>query len=248
LYLHKQPLSASVWLEPGCSDSLHFLLRLKGLVYILQARDTLRFNPVKLPQAMKVLQHAPSDDTTRFHVQVALPLSMVEEICNRKISGKKLNYAGYEVMLKKVHLTNGQRNMLLSVKYRGDFTGEVRMKGIPELDLKQKSFNITGLEFESRDDNAVLGSAEKVFHGNIRDKIRESVQIDLEKAIDTIPVLIRDGIGRSKLSSKAEVMLEGFEIKKVKTNLTMQYVHFMVSGCAQVKMNLKKEAIVKKPG
>lgn len=248
LYLYKQPLSTSVWLEPGNTDSLHFMMRLKSLVYILHARDTLRFKTNKLPRQLVVLKQAPTDDTTRFHVQVCLPLREMEKICNERIAQKGIVYAGYKIQPKKVHITNGQKHMLLSLGYKGDFNGEVRLKGTPTMNIKNQMFDVDNLEFETREDNLVIKGAEKFFHTLIRDRIREAVQIDMARVMDTLPLVIQGGIERSKLSSKADVQLQCFEIKKVKTNLTMQYVQFMVSGCAQVKMNLKKEAIIKKPG
>lgn len=248
LYLRKQPLSASVWVEPNNVDSLHFMMRLKGLLYMLSARDTLRFKQVDLPKKLIVLKQKPVDDTSRFHLHVSLPLHMLEAICNARLEGKTLSYASYTVKLKRIRIANGEKNILISLKYKGDLSGEVRLKGFPKLDVSKKIFNVNDLEFESRDDDLVLGSAEKVFHNDIREKIKEAVLIDMTKIMDTIPSIIQNGIDKSKLAKKADVELNCFELKQVKTTLTTKYVQLMVDGCAQIRMDIKKDAIIKKPG
>jgi hypothetical protein len=64
--------------------------------------------------------------------------------------------------------------------------------------------------------------------------------------MDTIPILIRSGIAKSKFAQKAEATLSDFTVLAVQPHLTKKYVQLIIRGNANVSMRLKKAAMIKR--
>lgn len=245
-YLRKEPSSLAVWTAPHRGDSINLIVKLEGLVHIVHEKDTILFKKTELPKKLTILKTEPADDTSHFYVHMMIPLAAMEKLGDEKLAAKPIAYEDYSINVKKINIVNGAASTLINIKYDGDASGEFKLKGEPYLDMKTRNFYVNNLEFESNDDDVLVDAADKVLHDVVLEQLQESFTINVGSMIDTLPLLIRRGIDKSKIASKMNIDFSGFEISDVKTYLTAKNIQLMVDGRTYLSLHLKRDAIIKK--
>lgn len=244
-YLTNQAVHLGIWQGPQNGDSLNLLLKLSSLMRVVNGGDTALYAASDLPDSMFIARTEPPDDTSRICVNMMIPLTAIEAYSNKQLSGKILEQTGHHINIQSVKIQNGKENIFVSIKCGGDVSGELKLKGQPLFDIKNRRLTICNLEYESNAGD-FLNSVDNVFHDLVLQELQSSVNLDMEHVMDTIPILIRNGIAKSKFAQKADAFVTDFTVSTVQPHLTKKYIQLIVKGSANVSMHLKKAAMIKR--
>lgn len=126
------------------------------------------------------------DQGFRLDIQGSLPLAQVDSAMSRILRGQELQAGGKPVRIESSRLYSTSGQVVVAVKFREPFHGEVFLRGVPQFDSLTDAVRFADLDFDLASRNFLVKTASSLLHGTIRDQIAKAAVFPLDRFVDPL--------------------------------------------------------------
>lgn len=100
--------------------------------------------------------------------------------------GMPLSVGSYKLRVTGADITGEGSQVLIKLKFTGDFSGTADLAGTPVYDPPLRTLSFPDLDYTLDSDQFLLNSANFVAHSQIRDRLRQQFTIELGERVDQL--------------------------------------------------------------
>lgn len=137
------------------------------------------------------------------------------KIATNTIINKDLDAGGHKIKIVGLDIYGNGENLVIKTELKGDVEGIIYLTGKPKFDKVLNMFSIEELEFDMMTKSMLLGTADWLLHGAIRNIIQEKLRIDLTQKLEEARLIATKAMEKQKIIDR--VFIKG-TIKSLKIN------------------------------
>ena len=235
LYLHSDAIALNGQLMPIKRDTLSLHVEYRSNLMINTTSDSSTTQP--LPRRNSPLN---TENRLLLYPDVRIGYTELSTLLTEMLQDRDFEYEGYRMQIASAKVQPAGQRLQIDLKVNGDVSGNVKVSGVPMLNMNQ-SMSLSEFKYEIESDDDLLKMADWVSHDFIEEYLSSQVQIDTKPFFDNLDQLIIKGISNTPLQSKMSTQIAFDKIQSYQFRCTEEFIQwvFVVEGAASLR--LKKD-------
>ena len=240
-----------VWLQNRC-DSIRGILVDKGPDIIsmqltcfshpkiwLENDTNYSINKTLLPYKKSPKE---TENNLNLYILGSLPFANINKELNKRIKDFHFNYKTYWLQVKELEVYGTDSGLAVKANVHGTARGDLYFTGRLFFDSLTNTIRIKNFTFDVSTENMLLQSADWIFHSRLLENINQKLVLPLDSVIKKIPVLMVNGIEKSKVGDKMDVNVQINTVSLYKKVITKKDIQLIVHVTATGSIDLEKKA------
>ncbi|WP_027001940.1 DUF4403 family protein [Hugenholtzia roseola] len=205
---------------------------------IISEKPAVSYVPLPALRLNKKLQN----EGFALHVEGIVFYQTVNQILSEKVQDTVLKFPDYDyaVKIKKAAVSGQGKFLVFELGAEGDVNGNVFFRGRPLLDTATVQIKVQDFDFDVQTEETILQTAQWLMKESAKERVQEMLVFSLQSYTEKLPLLIKEGLSKGKISEQVEIDIQTFELYPQEMRLTTDALNLYAISKGKIAIKILK--------